>query len=177
MPNQNLSLADIEALTADYARARTELKTHVDRGNAEREALENRFRPMLRRRAVRCAALAASLKATIDANPHLFEKPRTHTWHGVRVGLFKQKGQVIAADEARTIALIERHYPEQATSVVKTTKRLVKESLREWTAVMLKRCGLAIGAATDKVLIRPVDSQLEKDVKRWLEEPNKEEAA
>ena len=177
MPNQTLSLADIEALTADYARARTELKTHVDRGNAEREALENHFRPMLRRRAARCATLAASLKQAIEASPQLFERPRTHSWHGVRVGLVKQKGQVTAADEARTIALIERHYPEQAPSAVKTTKRLVKEALREWTSVMLKRCGLAIGAATDKVLIRPVDSQLDKEVKRWLEAPTKQEAA
>ena len=121
--------------------------------------------------------MAAHLKQAIEASPQLFERPRTHSWHGVRVGLVKQKGQVIAADEARTIALIERHYPEQAPSAVKTTKRLVKEALREWTSVMLKRCGLAIGAATDKVLIRPVDSQLDKEVKRWLEAPTKQEAA
>ena len=33
MPNQTLSLADIEASTAQYARARTELKTPTLRRN------------------------------------------------------------------------------------------------------------------------------------------------
>ena len=172
MPKQNLSLADLEALTGDYARVCTDLKTHLDRGEAECEAVRARYRPLLKRRAERCAVLKARLAAAIEAHPALFTQPRTRTWHGVRVGLRKLPGRVSSADEALTVRLIEKHYPEQAARAIKVTKRLVKDAVGDWSAQMLKRCGITLGEDTDTVFVKAVDGELDKQVAAWLDTPS-----
>ena len=168
----DLTLADIETLTAQYAAARAELKTVIDRGEAECEAIRSHYRPMLARRAERCAVLRASLEQAINGHPALFSKPRTRTWHGVRVGLYKQTGQVSTADEVRTIEHIEHHYPEHAAGVVKTTKKLVESGFKSWTAQMLKQCGIAMGRDADAILVKPVEGDLERLVAAWFSHGN-----
>ena len=165
-----MTLAEIEALTTELARAREELKTCLDRGEAECEAVRRHYRPMLKRRADAVNERRAALEAAIREHPDLFKRPKTRTWAAIRVGLMKQKGKITVADEAATIAHIQRYYPAQAKSAVKVTRKFVRSAVSAFTADMLKKCGIAVGDDTDDVVIKPVDGQLEKLVTAWLED-------
>ena len=166
---QPMTLADIENLTTAYARAREDLKTCLDTGEAECEAVRRRYRPMLKRRADRVAALGLSLRQAIEDNRALFTRPKTRTWSAVRVGLMKQRGKITVADKEATIRHIERYYPEQAKAAIKTTKSLIKSAIGGFTADALKKCGIAVGEDADAPIVKPVDGQLEKLVAGWLE--------
>ena len=164
-----MTLDDIEAITDEYARAREALKTELDRGEAECEAVRRRYLPRLKPLAGRVRALRAELDAALRDHPRLFVKPRTRTFSAVRVGLTKRPGRIVAADEKATIGHIERYYPKDVPAAVKKTKKLVRKVLSSWTADKLKRCGVMVTDSVDAPMVKPVDGDLERTVAAWLE--------
>lgn len=171
------TLAHIESLTAQYAAARGELSDLLTRHRAEVDAVTHRLLPAIRHAVARANDLGARLKADVQAAPALFDKPRTRTFSGVRVGYMKQRGKVEIDDEAKTIGLIRKLLPaEQAELLISTKESVHKPSVADLTATDLKRLGIRVTEDTDEVVIKPTDSNVDKLVAALLKDTETLEA-
>ncbi len=176
MNPMNITLSSIEYECRGYADARKRLADEVTELN---EAIENLKRTRIKRikSLVNSAAEKhAGLKATIEAAPQLFEKPRTVVFYGVKVGLQKGKGGLAIADEAFTLRKINDvlEHPEAYIRVKETPN---KEALAGCTAQELKRLGIEIIDAGDEVVIKPTDSAVDKIVNALLKDATEETEA
>lgn len=161
---------EIERLTAVYSDTREALKAELDALQAEIDALRRAAMPTIRSLVRDAQDARDDLAAAIEAAADLFERPRTRTFHGVRVGIMKGKGGIRIDDPARTVALIEKHYPDLADQLIKVTKRPIKKAIETLDARALKRIGAEIEDATDQIVIKPTDSEVDKLVAALLEE-------
>jgi hypothetical protein len=167
----------IDARAHILANYRADLADLVTEIEAAKRAIVTAYRRKLREAFNRAAAAQSELHAEIAAAPELFEKPRTITLHGLKLGYQKGKGKVVIADEARTIALIKKHLdPEVAETVIKTEESVIRKAAANLPASDLKRVGIEIEDTTDEVVIRPADSELDKLLDRLLAEVGKEES-
>jgi hypothetical protein len=165
-----ISLADIEARTKNYADARALLGTRLQQLQDRIEAMRREAMPLIRSALATAKAAEAELSAGISAGPGLFKRPRTYVFHGVRVGIEKGKGVVRIEDPARTVQLIRRHLgAEEAELLVKVSETPIKSALANLPASDLKRVGVEIVDSGDQVVIRPVDSELDKMLNALLE--------
>jgi hypothetical protein len=94
--------------------------------------VKRKYLPRIRTQVAHAKMLHAQLKASIEAHPELFEKPRTVTFHGVKVGFAKGKGKVTFQHDAdKVIALIEKHLPDQAELLVITERKPNKDAIAQ----------------------------------------------
>lgn len=165
------TLVNIEVLAKAYASERSTLTERVDAVNTEVAAAKRRAMPGIKSAYARAAQAKAELRAAIEAAPAgTFEKPRTHIFHGIKVGYRKGTGQIVFEDVDRVVALIEKHFPEQAEVLIKVTKKPVKKALEGLDAGDLKKLGITVEDTGDVIQIAPVDSEIDKLVDAWLAE-------
>jgi hypothetical protein len=173
-----MNLAQIEALTRAYAAERETLTQYVE---AMREIIAQAQRqhlPKIRKAIGRTGEAHAALAAAIEAAQELFERPRTRTFAGVKVGWQKQKGKVVIADEAATIRRIRELLPkDQAELLVRQTESVHKPGVYDLIAADLKRLGIRIEDDTDAIVIKPVDSDIDKLVAALLKDTEQLEQA
>lgn len=161
-------LNDIEKKAHAYASARSALSAIVTEMNDAIDALKRDNMPRLRRNMARIGELEAELNELIEAVPELFEKPRTHVFHGIKVGYAKGKGGLAWDDEAQVVERIERLLPDQVDVLLAIRKVPVKGALQQLAARDLKRLGVEIIEAGDQVVIKPMDSDVEKLAKALM---------
>lgn len=171
------TLSEIEARAKRYAEAREKLAEIVAGLNAELEALKRGRLPELKRAVARAAEHHEALKSLIEQAPDLFVKPRTVVFHGIKLGYQKGKGRIEWDDPERVVALIRKHFPEQADVLIATTERPAKEALNNLTAADLKKLGISVAEGGDAVFIKPVDSAVDKMVDALLKDATEEAAA
>lgn len=157
-----VTLAGIEARTKDYRSARDTMGKRVQSLQDEIAAATRKWEPQIRKSLLEVKAAESELSAAVAANPGLFARPRSHTFHGVRVGIEKGKGKVTIIEKDRTVELIRKHMEDQFDLLVKTTHKPIKKAIEQLDAKDLKRIGVAVEDAGDQVVIRPVDSELDK---------------
>lgn len=126
--------------------------------------------PRIRAQADNVATNRAQLHHLIDSNRPLFDKPRTRIFSDIKVGLQKQKGKTVIADPDRTVALIEKHFPDRLEELAPSKRTLAREALANLTAAELKKIAVEITADTDAIIIKPQDSDVEKAVAALLAE-------
>jgi hypothetical protein len=109
------------------------------------------------------------LHAALEESPALFDKPKTRTMHGVKVGFAKQKGKVTFSDEEKTIQLIRQLLPkDQATLLIRVSEEVHKPAVYDLVAKDLKRLGITVGEDGDAVVIKPMTSDVDKLVNALL---------
>lgn len=168
------TLSDIENLTAAYAQARAELADRVGVLEAEIDRLTRLELPGIRQALAQASDRQAALFDAVEGAPELFEKPRTHTYSGVRVGFRQGKPRVVIPDEADTLARIRKQLPaEQAALLISVKEAVYKPGLADLTAADLKRLRITVEAGADEVLIKPTDSALDKLVASLLRDAEK----
>lgn len=163
-------LADLEARVRRYAAKRLALRSRVDGLRAEVDAARRKRLPAIRRSVEEVAAARGELEAAIAANPDAFVRPRTLVIEGVRIGFTRQKGRLVIADRERLLALIRRHFPEQAAVLIKTTEAPVRAALARLPPSDLERLGVTVEDTGDAVVIKPTDGDVEKVVEALLED-------
>lgn len=163
-------LSKIETLTKEYATQRTELATLLGHLNEELARLKNKRLHGIKRQLAKAKEASHKLQNAIDAEPGLFVKPRTYTFHGVKVGFQKGKGGITWADDAQVVKLIRQYFPDQADALIKVTEKPVKGGLNTLEARDLKRLGCEVKDAGDEVVIKPVDGEVDKLVDALLKE-------
>jgi hypothetical protein len=162
-------LAPVERATEAYASARDQLSELVRALQAGIDALKAEAIPEIRAAIRRATTQHDRLKALIESQPELFTRPRSQTFHGIRVGYQKSKGRLVIENPEQTIKLIRRHFPEQADVLIATTESPVRTALNGIAAADLKKLGVTITGAGDAVLIKPVDDEIDKMVDALLD--------
>ncbi|MCX7071184.1 MAG: hypothetical protein NTW01_09350 [Gammaproteobacteria bacterium] len=167
-PDTTVALAIVEERTKNYRHARDLLASRLRQLEDEMDAAKRRAMPLITSALGAAKAAEGELSAAIQERPELFVKPRTLIVHAIKIGIEKQKGKIIVDDADRTVELIRKYLPDQFDALVKTRHKLVKAGLNQLKAQELKRIGAEATDAGDVVVIRPVDSDLEKLLNAFL---------
>jgi hypothetical protein len=171
------TLADIEQLAKKFADAHADLSATVAELNEAVEAVKRARLTAIKRAVERAGHHHSALYALLDRARHLFVKPRTHVFHGVKVGLQKGKGGIEFDDAEKVVALIKRHFPDQQEILIRTKETPDKDGLGTLPVADLKRLGCEVADAGDQIVIKPTDSDVDKIVSALLKEAIEEQAA
>ena len=163
-----MTMATIEAQAEGYAALRQELSFQVGELDAELHRLKARRLPKIRTLFSRCANARALLEMAVDEDRGLFEKPRSRVFAGIRVGLEKGKGKISWAKPGAVVARIRRLMPDRFDDLVVTTEKPSKQALGRLTAAELKKLGVDVGNAGDRIVVKPQDSAIDKLVDALL---------
>jgi len=167
-------LLGIERLTKTFADAAAALNDAVAELETELEAKKRERMKGIKALVVRTAEAKAKLKAGVEAHPELFERPKTLTIAGVRVGFQKGKGKLDWEDDDQLVARIEKMFEKQASDYLLITKKPSSTALNELETAELRRLGVTVEDTGDQVLIKHVSSEIEKVIKAMLKEKVKE---
>lgn len=168
------NLTEIERAAKKFSEARDYLATIVTTMNEGIETIKRENIKRLKKAVVNAAEEHDALKALIEDSKASFVKPRTATFHGIKLGFQKSKGKIDWADADQVVKLIKKHFPEQADVLIATTEKPVKEALNRLTAAELKRVGCNVTEGGDMVLIKPADSAVDKMVEALLKDATAE---
>lgn len=171
------AMTDIEKRAAAFAEARTTVSDIVIQLNDGIAALNKQHMKNLKAAVNKMAERHEQLKALIEANPGLFDKPRTTVFHGIKVGLGKGRGGISWEDDAFVIKAIKKHLPDQADILINTTEKPSKEALNLLPADKLKKIGVTVTETGDQVVIKPADQAVDKLVKALLKGATEESDA
>lgn len=163
-------IQEIERQAMKLAQARSQLKAVVEDLEDQARALKKQFRRQIQAANNAVAKEQTALFHMVESNPSAFESPRTYVFHGIKVGYRKGVGAITWEDDARVVALIKRHLPDQAELLVRVTEEPVKAALKELAVGDLKRIGCQVTSAGDVVVVKPVDSEVDKIVNALLKE-------
>lgn len=163
-----MTMKTIEDLARDYAERRNSLADHVNAYTAELETLNQRLLPGIKRAVASADKARERLQALVADHPELFVKPKSVTFHGIRVGFKKGVGSIQWDDAAKVVSLIRKHFPEQADVLVKITEAPVKNALAQLPAADLKKLGITVEETGDEAFIKPVAGDVEKFVAALL---------
>jgi hypothetical protein len=124
--------------------------------------------PALKKAVARAAEKHDGLKATIEANPALFVRPRTMALHGIKFGFAKGKGVIKFDDAAQVCKLVRKHLPDQVETLLSVREKPIKDALAVLPAQDLKRLGCTVIETGDAVVIRSADSEVDKLVQALI---------
>ncbi len=163
------TIDNVEDATRAYAAARARLAAEVEALETALAEVRRRHIGAIKTLADKAGTQQAGLRALIEQVPDLFDRPKTITVDGVKVGYRKAKGKVVVVDEAATIARIRKLLPaDQAELLIRRTEAVHKPGVYDLIAADLKRLGITIEDDTDEVVIKPVGSDIDKLVDALL---------
>lgn len=162
------TLATIEAASKRYAEERGALADAVSNLNRAIEALKIEAMPRIKKAVARTAERENELRALVDGARHLFVKPRTVIFHGIKVGLEKGKGKIEFDDEEKVIRLIRKNLPGFTDGLVIKKEMVSKTGLKTLTVAELKSIGCTVEETNDQVIVRATDTEVEKVIKAML---------
>jgi len=162
-------LADIENLCARFEDEAAALEILIAELEADLETVKQKHIAGLKRQAGVVARREAELTATVEANPGLFEKPRTIILHGIKCGFTSSIGKLVFDDAETVLKLIRRFRKEDAETFIRSTPEPNKDALKTLEAAELARLGCRIEGAGDVVIVRRVAGDVEKLLKKMME--------
>lgn len=172
-----MSMDNIEAAARRFAAARDELAERVQRLRDEQEAVKRKLLTGIRNAVSRFRAEHEELLALVEANPDLFTRPKSRTLHNIKLGWLKQRGKIEFEDAARTCELIEKHLPDQAETLIRTTKTPDKKALGDLSGKDLKRIGVNVSEDIDMPFVKNADDAVAKLIDALLSDADLEEIA
>ncbi len=165
-----ISLAQIDTLAKSYAKARGVLSERLGDLEAEQQAIARRKIGGIKVAAAEAADLGAKLRAAVESAPELFNKPKTFTLHGVTVGFRKGTGKMEWDDDAKVVALIRKHLPEQADVLIITEEVPSADALKNLDGRDLAKIGVRVEGTGEFVVVKTADSAVDKLVAKILKE-------
>lgn len=160
----------IEQLTKEYAEAYALLEDYVKELQREIAAVKARKANKLKKLISTTAEAEAVLRAMLDDSPECFKKPKTHIFHGVKVGYKKQKGALSWQSVNAVIARIRKFFPDQEEILIRTTYTPDKDTLGKLEVKDLKKLGVNVKDAGDIPVIKLIENDMEKTVKALIKE-------
>lgn len=151
-----------------FAKAHSLLAEKVTALNDGLAALRRSHLPDIRRAVTRATEAQDALHALIDTHPECFTRPKTRVIAGVKLGYGKGKGKITFDDADTVVARIKKHLPEQIDVLICQKETPVKDALAQLSAADLKKLGVTVSDAGEKVVIKPVDSDVGKLVDALL---------
>jgi hypothetical protein len=164
------TLNEIEKLAKEFSDARTVLRNRVEVLEEGMLALKKRYLPGIRNAVEKAKEIRAKFADAINDSPALFIKPRTMTLFGIRFGIEKQKGKLEWEDKGIVIKLIKKLFPDSWETYIKVKEDPMKKTLATLPSADLKKLGIQVTETGDAVVIKPVDSEVDKLVDALLNE-------
>lgn len=153
------TLKQIDNLSEQYADASQKLFDVVSDMNAAVAAVRKKYLLALKVNADATQKARTKLHRAIENSPKLFEKPRTQTLHGVKVGLAKGKDSVEYDDEDEVIDLIKTLFPEKRDVLLSEKVSVSKTALLNLSKDDLESIDVRKTEGKDTVVIKsPADS-------------------
>lgn len=166
----------IDKLALNYAKRRERVKELADALEDELRSVYRRHRRALNEAIATAEGAQSALRSEIEANPHLFEKPRTWALHGIKLGFGKGRGKTTWDDDAQLIKRIRSHFPDEvAETLIRTTHEPIVDALKELDSKTLAKLGVTVETTGDCVIVKAADSATDKLVKRLLKEGAREQ--
>lgn len=164
-----ITLREIEAAARKYADTREDL-ADVVRGLTEQiEQLKRAHVKQIRRHVATAAQAHAVLAELVGSAPDLFERPRTHTLHGIKLGYQKKPGRIEWTDAEQLLARIERQCSaEEIDLLIRVRREPDKDALAKLPAERLRKLGVTVVDAGDVIVIKPVDGEVDRLVDALL---------
>jgi len=159
------TMQEVEGLVEKYAARSEALAGSVSAFREELGALEKKYFGRLRKLAIARQEMQDAIVAAIDESPELFDKPRSVTMHGTKVGLRKGSGKMSIEDEELVVKLIHRHFPERAELLIQTVEKPVRSALAQLSVAELKRVAVTVEETGDVPFVKSVDTEIEKAIK------------
>lgn len=161
------SLNDIERRTKLYAEAREDLAKLMSDLEEGIQALQRASLPAIKRAVARASEHHAKLDALLQQRPDLFVKPRTTIWHGIKIGYAKSKDS-LDYDAETVLKQIKLRLPLKKDGLIRIKEELVPEAIKLLTPEEKAKVGIRDVPGTDKTVIAPTDSAIEKAVTSLL---------
>lgn len=165
-----LGFQPIQETCESFATLRRGLATVLTKYDEQRARLRATWIESIQARANAAAQSRIDLVTLIDKNRPLFASPKTRVFSDIKVGLRKQPGRILIADEEKTIALIEKHAPDQLETLAPSTRKLSKEALEKLPADLLKKLSVQVTADDENVIVQAQDNDIEKAVAALINE-------
>lgn len=153
-----------------FAQARQLLAERVAALNDGMTALRRQHMGGIKRALNKAAEAESELRELVKNHPAVFAKPKTRIFSGVKVGFQKGKGVMTIPDAAAVVARIKKHLPDRADILIATKETPVKDALAQLDGADLKKLGISINSAGDQVVVKPVDSEVDKLVDALLKD-------
>ncbi len=171
-------MIEIEKRTQEYSAARRVLVDRMQTLEDEIAKIKRRLLPGIKAAAESAAQFKAVLIRAIEDSPELFDAPRTQVYSGIKVGLQKGKGKLDWESDDLVVRLIKKHFPEDMWDVlIKKTEKPRKDGLNGLPVADLKRIGVTAEETGDQIVVKPMDSEIDKLVDALLREDETPEAA
>ena len=166
------TLSEIEKLAKEFSEARELLKDRVTILEHNIAESKRKMLPGIRRAVEMAKERQAKLADSIEESPDLFVKPRTLTLFGIKFGIEKQKGKLEWEKGAvpGIVKLIKKFFPDSWETYVKVKEDPMKKTLATLPSADLKKLGIQVTETGDAVIIKPVDSEVDKLVDALLNE-------
>lgn len=164
----------LDALAKNYAARRARVQEIVETIEDEIRTVHRKHRRALHEALATAEGAQGALRAEILAHPELFEKPKTITIHGLKIGYRKGSGKVEwEIEDDQLVAKLRKRFGEDSESFVacvKTVEKIVTDGLRDLEAKDLAALGVTIEDVGDVPFIKSVEGEADKLVKRLLKE-------
>lgn len=164
------TIQEIEVLTKKYADAAGLCADLVAACEHERDQVVRNYTKRIKEAAAKAKQRKAELRAAIEANPSLFDKPRTQIFHGIKVGYRKATGKIEFDDPDQVVKLIRKHFADQFDQLVKVKETPIKKALETLSAGELKKLGIEVSETGDVVLIKDAAGDVDKLVAALLKD-------
>lgn len=166
---------EIESLVIEYTKARQRL---IERYNELEKAIGELKRGAsgsIRKASLDVVGKKQRLECMIAENKELFQKPKTTTIHGVKIGFQKGKGKLEWDDAAQVVKLIRKHFPKQADLLIKVEEKPAAKALANLDVAELKTLGVNVHDAGDQVVVKPMESKIDDLINELCKELFKDE--
>lgn len=171
-------MATLESLTkqtAEYAKIRRNALDIAGQMQAEIEAVQEKYNKQIIRAVTKMTEEHEALSSAINTSKSLFEKTKSMTIDGIKIGFQKGKDKLSISDTEKAAdklaTLIDGAYlagnkalADLLQAAVKPKWVLVDSALKQLDTSMLNDIGITYIPATDDVLIKPQDSDSTKAI-------------
>lgn len=162
-----MTLKDMEQQVAPYSDVNQKLTDAVREMEDEIGVIRRKYTPIITELAVEARELRGTLIEAIESSPELFVKPRTHTVYGIKFGLKKNKGKLIASE--RTVELLKKQFQDRP-ELIRVKEEPDMKAIAGLSAAELKKIGVTVTADSDEVVISSDFDKIEKLIKDLVED-------
>jgi hypothetical protein len=165
-----MTLLEIDSIVQTYADRREMLAGSLMALERALTVVKRQHLRHIKRQVALTAECETDLRNAIEAAPELFDKPKTQILHGIKVGFRKGKGKIEWEDDGALVALLKKKYPDEVDQLIITTEKPSKAGLQDLDAAELRRLGVTVEDTDDQVVVKAVESDVEKLVKLLLKD-------
>jgi arsenate reductase-like glutaredoxin family protein len=166
------TLKPIQAAAEKAANARQALAEELAELEAAQRAIQKQHQRAINHYAQKYADANATLRNLVEGSPQLFQRPKTQTLHGVKLGFKKSQGKIEFPNQSKSVGLIKKHLPELADTLIDRTEKPSKAAAKNLQVGQLKKIGGQVVEGEDKVVVSYPENDLSKMIDAVMQEQN-----